>query len=275
LVVKTSRERLLSTFSHSGAEVKMKAALSLTLVAALITSALPVTAQERIDRTAGPIRRAITLEAVRLATEPAVVDAAQPAGVATNADWSRVRKLTPGTEITVTASGSQPGKRDVLSADESGLTVLNLDYPTLPADASKVLRDVASHNPAHFTDAQKGGTFLLDKHVRLESDGVFVADQKVADLGQIVERTRRTEVVEIRRESARRHPAAWGALVGAAAGVAAVAVASSGSLCGSDGCIGGVLMALFGAIGAGAGAGIGAAIGASHPKTEETIYRAP
>jgi hypothetical protein len=48
----------------------MKAALSLTLILAVMTSALPVTAaQERIDRTAGPISRAMTLEAVRLAAE--------------------------------------------------------------------------------------------------------------------------------------------------------------------------------------------------------------
>src|SRR5207237_5316108 len=98
--------------------------------------------------------------------------------------------------------------------------------PSLPVAATEVLRDLASHNPGHFTDAQNGGTFLLDKNVRLGSEGVFLADQKIADLGQIVERTRRTDVVEIRRASARRHPAAWGALVGAGAGVIAVAVAS-------------------------------------------------
>jgi hypothetical protein len=81
----------------------METALSLTLVVALITSALPVTAHERVDRTAGPISRAITIEAARLAAEPAVVDANQQAGASTNADWSRVRKLEPGMEIMVTA----------------------------------------------------------------------------------------------------------------------------------------------------------------------------
>ena len=254
----------------------MKAALSLTLILALMASARPVTAQERIDRTAGPISRAMTLEAVRLAAEPTVVDAEQAAGASTNGDWSHVRKLEPGTEITVTANGSQSGKRYVLSIDESAITVLNLANPSLPVAATEVLRDLASHNPGHFIDAQKGGTtFLLDKNVRLGSEGVFLADQKIADLGQIVERTRRTDVVEIRRAPARRHPAAWGALVGGAAGVIGMAIASHGSLCGSDGCIAGDLMAVFGAIGAGAGAGIGAAIGAFHRQTEEVIYRAP
>jgi hypothetical protein len=47
----------------------MKAALSPTLILALMTSALPVTAQEKIDRTMGPISRVMTFEAVRLAAE--------------------------------------------------------------------------------------------------------------------------------------------------------------------------------------------------------------
>src|SRR5439155_25714134 len=183
LMVKCQHEPFPSPSSHSGAEGKMKGALSLTLVLALMTSP-PVTAQERISRTADPISRSITLEAGRLAAEPAAVDADHQAGSFTNADWSRVRKLEPSTEITVTANGSQPGKRYVLSTDESGITVLNMANPTLPVAATEVLRDLASHNPAHFTGAQKGETFLLAKNVRLGSEGVFVADQKVADLGQ-------------------------------------------------------------------------------------------
>jgi hypothetical protein len=216
----------------------MKAALSLTLVLALMTS-LPVTAQERIDRTAGPIRRAIALEAVRLAAEPAVVDAGQQAKESTNADWSRVRKLEPGTEIMVTANGSQPGKCYILSADEFGITVLNLTDSALPAAVSEVLRDLASHNPAHFTNALKGGTFLFDKNMRLGSEGVFVADQKVVGLEQIVGRIRRRDVTEIIKRGtppsnswANRHPAATGALIGAASGIAtAFAVVRGGGVC--------------------------------------------
>jgi hypothetical protein len=87
---------------------KMKAALSLTLVLFLMTSALPLTAQVRIDSTAGPISRAVTREAVRLAAEPALVDARRRAGEATNADSPLVRTLATGTEIMVTVKGSPP-----------------------------------------------------------------------------------------------------------------------------------------------------------------------
>ena len=100
----------------------MKSALSLTLIGCLVGPALTASAQELIWP--GPITRAISREAGRVA-------AVQREPV--DPDWSRVRKLEPGTEIMVTATGSQPGKRSLYfqSADESGLTVL---------------ADLASHN---------------------------------------------------------------------------------------------------------------------------------
>ena len=58
---------------HSG---NRRGTLSLALVAALATSAMPVTAQERIDRSPGSISRAIAQEAERLAAE---ADARPPA----------------------------------------------------------------------------------------------------------------------------------------------------------------------------------------------------
>ena len=192
----------------------MKSALSLTLIVCLVGSALPAAAQDRFyEPTSGPIARAVTREAVRLA-------AAQPNEPA-DPSWSRVRKLKPGTEVTVTVKGTQPGKRYFLGADEAGLTVLNLTEPTLPAAARDTLLELASLNPERFVDAQKGGTFLLHKNVRVVSGDVFVADQKVANLGQVVERIARTDVVEV--AIPRRHMSLW-AKVAIGVGVA-VAVA--------------------------------------------------
>jgi hypothetical protein len=96
----------------------------------------------------------------------------------------------------VTVKGSQPGSRYVVMADDSGLTVLNLTDPTLPAASTRVLRDLASHHPEYFAAMQKGGTFGEDS-VRVGRDGVFVADRKVADLGQVVETIARNDVTEI------------------------------------------------------------------------------
>jgi hypothetical protein len=252
-----------------GAEGMMKAALSLTLILALMASALPVTAQEGIDTTAGPIGRAIRRETARLAAEPVLVDASQQAGEATNAEWSRVRRLEPGTEIMVTANGSQPSERYVLSTDESGITILNLADATLPAGASQVLRHLAERNPAHFTDAQNGGTFLLDKNVRLMSKGVFVADRKVADLGSVVATIARADIVEIAGIRRSRNVLA-GTLYGVAAGGVfgyVVAACKPNELC-----FQGAVTLLMAGVGAGVGALVGARIGR---RKVTVIYRVP
>jgi hypothetical protein len=196
----------------------MKAALSLMLIVCLVGTTLPVTAQERVDRTAGPISRAMSLEAVRLATQPAAVDAGQQPGTSPKTDWSRVRTLAPGTTLTVTVQGSQPSTRHFLLADQSELTLLNLTDPTLPASAIRVLVDTASHHPEYFGAAQAGDSFVLDKNMRMGPDGVVVGDRKVADLGAVVERVMRSEVREVSSRG-RTGGSVVGATVGAAGGL--------------------------------------------------------
>src|SRR5207247_695286 len=85
--------------------------------------------------------------------------------------------------------------------DGSSLTVLNLTDPTPPRTAKDALRNVASRHPEYFPAAQQGGQFVLEKNVRMGPDGVFVASQKVADLGQLVENIARHDVAEIRLAS--------------------------------------------------------------------------
>jgi hypothetical protein len=75
----------------------MKTALSLTLIASLVGSALPVAAQEKTETTAGPLARAITREVIRLA--------AVPQSHVAESEWSQVKRLTLGTEVTVTVQG--------------------------------------------------------------------------------------------------------------------------------------------------------------------------
>ena len=70
----------------------MKSVLSLTLIVCLLKSALPATAQEQTERT-GPLAKAVTREAVRLAA------AAQ---IERSGDWDTVRRLKDGTRVLVT-----------------------------------------------------------------------------------------------------------------------------------------------------------------------------
>src|ERR1700686_1630425 len=113
----------------------MKSTLSLMLIASLAASALPVAAQDRIAATSGPIAVAVNRAAVRLAAEQQTE--------APDVSWSRVRALPPGAEVIVTRKGTPPVKRYFVAADASDLTVLNLDDPALPGEAT-LLRDLAS-----------------------------------------------------------------------------------------------------------------------------------
>jgi hypothetical protein len=167
----------------------MKSALSLTLIVCLVGSALPAAAQEQMGTAAGPIHRAIIREAARFAAGQQTQSA--------DSNWSRVHKLAPGTEIIVTVKDSPPGRRYFVGADESDLTVLNVTDPMLPAAARDVLRGLASSHAEYFPAAEKGGQFVLEKSVRLGSDGMFIADRKVIDLTQVIEHIARPVVAEI------------------------------------------------------------------------------
>ena len=246
----------------------MRVVLSITLILCLMTSTRPVAAQNRMESTPGPIARTIAREAARLAVDP-------QAGSA-DVEWSRVRKLAPGTEIIVTVGDSQPGGRYVVRADESGLAVLNVADPPLPAAAKDVLRGVVSNHPEYFSAARQGGTFELEKNVRLRLDGVFVGDRKVADLGQVVENIPRSDVAEIKTRQKGR--GVWGHLgplggyfVGAMSGGFVAGFACQAAV-GRDRCDTGAFLtgALVGGI---AGGFYG--FRAAHRDTEDVIYRAP
>jgi hypothetical protein len=239
----------------------MKSVISLTLMAWWVGSATLLTAQEA-DPAAGPLGRSVAREAIRLAAEASVSNSAQ---AATSSDWSHVRKLEPGTEITVTVRGSQAGRRYFVSASESELTVLRV--ADLPARVTRVLREVASRHPEYLIGASQGG--FIDREVRVAPDGVFVADQKVSDLGQIIGRVARPDVIEItakgldREKWVKRHPAKMGALIGLGLGFAiAAAKVQDPPTCRLE-CYQQVVMLGLGGIGAGLGALVGASVGAA------------
>ena len=101
----------------------MKAALSLTLIICVVALGVPVGAADA-DVAAGPIGRAITREAVRLAAEPAGIEPVQRSGAPAQSDWSRVRTLDADAKIFLNVRGSSASEvRRFVRADESSLTV--------------------------------------------------------------------------------------------------------------------------------------------------------
>jgi hypothetical protein len=248
----------------------MKSALSLTLVVCVVGSPLPVTAREPSGSPANSITESIALEAIRLAAEPT----AKPGGpdrASAHSDWSRIRKLQPGTEIVVIVTGASPATRYVLAADDSGMTLLNLTDPGLPRAARNALRDLNARNPELILASERGQV-LLEGDVRLESGGVFVATQRVADRKQIVARIARTEVAEV-KSPPRGRGAGTGAVVGAAVG-AALGLGLASGLCDGSHCYASGYVRAAAWFGAG-GLGIGALVGEMGHRPPTVIYRAP
>jgi len=128
------------------------------------------------------------------AAEPPAGSAIEPQDIKrTERSWSRVRALNPGAEITVTPKGSAPVARYIVSADESGLVVLNFYGVTEPDATRKVIANLVSAHMAALNEGQR----FADRNVRVGMDGVFVEDRKVAELDRLVERLTRAEVLEI------------------------------------------------------------------------------
>lgn len=227
----------------------------------------------------GPIRAWLESEARQnVAAASAAersVESEVPDDRSADVGWSRVRRLKPGREITLTIRGLQPASRYLLSADESGITLLNLTDPTLPTAAARALREIATHHREYFEGAAKGGVFLVD-NLRLTSAGVFVSDRKVADLQRVVETRGRKEVAEIKTRQKGR--GVWGHLgplggyfVGGMSGGFVAGFACQATV-GRDRCDTGAF--LTGMLAGGVAGGV-YGFHAAKRETNDVIYRAP
>ena len=116
----------------------MQLAVSIPLIVCLVTSTLPLEAQDRMQSTAGPIARGIAREAARLTVDQTASS--------DDVEWSRVRKLASGSEIIVTIERAQPVERRVVRIDESSLTLSN----------GQVAERVARNNVAEIRAVKKG-----------------------------------------------------------------------------------------------------------------------
>jgi hypothetical protein len=115
----------------------------------------------------------------------------------------------------------------------------------------------------------------LDNDVRLGPDGVFVANRKVADLGQVVERIVRSDVREI-RTSMRTRGSIIGAVGGAAGGLLLgylAAVNLAYKQCG-DSCTDEKVLIGLSLVGLPVAGGV-VGYTALRRQTSETVYRAP
>lgn len=114
-------------------------------------------------------------------------------GTAREDDWSRVRMLKPGAEITIAVRGSDLIRRSVVQAEATHITVLNLTDLALPQKLARVLMNAASTHPETFT--RRGA--LIDGDVSVGPLGIFLRGQKVAEVRDVVETIARDDIAEI------------------------------------------------------------------------------
>ena len=205
----------------------------------------------------------------------AIVVSTTSVAAADDAQWLRVRSLAPGAKVLVTVEGAPPGERHIVDVDERALTIVNLANPLLPKSAVDELQRAAAQHPEYFSAALQGGTVILAKGLRLQQDGVFINDQRVATLAQIVERIARQNVLEIAR--LRRGRGFWGHIgpiggyfIGAMSGGMLAGLACQAAA--DQSCDTGAFL-IGGVVGGIVGAGYG--FRAARHETDEVIYRAP
>jgi hypothetical protein len=229
------------------------------------------------------LSRAIAREASRISAEADSPSAASPSAQLTTtaqltptADWSRVLTLTPGREIVLSAGRYSRSKQRLLSADSTGLTVLNVGDPAISKEVRNLLVSTAAQHPTYFADADRGAQFVLSKGVLLGPAGVFQAGRRLFDIAHVVERVPRDDVMEVSilKKHIGQH-AKRGLLIGAAAGALVGGIGAS--TCGPDTepgyCNVGGMTAAGALLGGLMGLEYGTIIGIIVPRSPDVIYR--
>jgi hypothetical protein len=160
----------------------MKAVLTLTLTTSLIASSLPAAAQFPYMPT--PRYQSPT----QYPPPPAPV----------SSDWTRVRAIEPRSRIRVTAVGL--GDRDhqyFVSASDRAMTLLVVGG--LPRTAKRLVLNLAGSHPELFVSPDKWAEYR-DGKVRVNPDGLFIGNRKIADLSEIAKTVDAGDVAEVSAE---------------------------------------------------------------------------
>jgi hypothetical protein len=163
-------------------------------------------------------------------------------------------------------------KAQLLVASHDAVFVLKPGGPTLSGRVSRALIGVGRQWPAVFSG---GVAYSQANGVRVEADGIFDGNRKVADLAKVVQRAPREDVREIRvpgQLKGSKRKAAVGAGVGFFLG-ASIAVGLGYKLCGAS-CSDEKILAGLSVIGLPVALGLLGYYGGGHT-VGGMIYRAP
>jgi hypothetical protein len=186
----------------------MRTLILVTLIIGLAVAS-PTAAQDspRDDR---PSAALFSREATRRALLAAAPGEDRQAAPSPMADWGRVRGLDPGTMVQLETETHPLIAAQVLTVNNAELVVLHLDSSVAPTDA-RVLRQYALEHADDVLGIAAGRT-VINEHVQVGPDGVFIDGRRIGDADRLFERVRRERVVQIRRQAMTKGSALGGCL---------------------------------------------------------------
>jgi hypothetical protein len=107
--------------------------------------------------------------------------------------WSSLHKLKPGVEVAVWTSRTDLHYRYFAGVDDGAVILLNLSTPGLSSDVARLLQRAVAEHPEYFL-VPDGKKIVLDDRVSVDSSGIFVAGQRLAEYDQLVERIARADI---------------------------------------------------------------------------------
>jgi hypothetical protein len=108
------------------------------------------------------------------------------------AAWKRLQRLDAGTRLKIAVGSAEAVERYFVQLNDAELVVLNLTAKDLPR---RQLLRMAADNAAWIAGTSK--TTYRDNSVRIGPEGVFVKDQKVAELAAVVEWIPRGQITSV------------------------------------------------------------------------------
>lgn len=113
-----------------------------------------------------------------------------------NSNWARVRAMSAGESIQAAYVGRRHGHQYFVAATDETLTVLTPDG--LPRSARKMLIEIAESQPGFFTTTT--WMELTKGAVRINPDGIWLKNHRIAGLQDFVTTVDRGDVAEVWHE---------------------------------------------------------------------------
>jgi hypothetical protein len=152
--------------------------------------------------------------------------------LAAGLSWGDLQNVRPGTELRV----KDHGDRVFVAVDESALYLLNLLNPQLPRNVKSSLKEWVKEHPDTLPALKRGATVTgLAHNVRIGSEGLFVGDQKIAELSAVFQTLPRTELSQDAIAIKQSKKLSWGAKAAIIGGIVAGVVVIQWIACLSDG----------------------------------------